>query len=76
MIAFLLTPIGRYVAIAVIVVMALTGVYYKIRADAVAEVEAAAQADVLRRTQNAIHAGDSIADDPAKLRERDKHQRD
>lgn len=76
MIAFLLTPIGRYVAIAIIVVVALTGVYYKIRADAIAEVEAAAQADVLRRTQNAIHAGDSVADDPAKLRERDKHQRD
>jgi high-affinity K+ transport system ATPase subunit B len=76
MIAFLLTPIGRYVAIAVVVAMALSGVYYKIRADAIAEVEAAAQADVLRRTQNAIHAGDSVADDPAKLRERDKHQRD
>ena len=76
MIAFLLTPIGRYVAVAIIVVMALTGVYYKIRADAIAEIEAAAQADVLRRTQNAIHAGDSVADDPAKLRERDKHQRD
>ena len=76
MIPFLLTPIGRYVAIAIIVVVALTGVYYKIRADAIAEVEAAAQADVLRRTQNAIHAGDSVADDPAKLRERDKHQRD
>jgi high-affinity K+ transport system ATPase subunit B len=76
MIPFLLTPIGRYVAIAIIVVLALTGVYYKIRADAIAEIEAAAQADVLRRTQNAIHAGDSVADDPAKLRERDKHQRD
>ena len=76
MIAFLLTPIGRYVAIAIIVVVALTGVYYKIRADAIAELEAAAQADVLRRTQNAIHAGDSVVDDPAKLRERDKHQRD
>ena len=76
MIPFLLTPIGRYVAIAIIVVVALTGVYYKIRADAIAEVEAAAQADVLRRTQNAIHAGDSVADDPTKLRERDKHQRD
>jgi high-affinity K+ transport system ATPase subunit B len=76
MIAFLLTPIGRYVAISVVVVITLSGVYYKIRADAIAEVEAAAQADVLRRTQNAIHAGDSVADDPAKLRERDKHQRD
>ena len=76
MIPFLFTPIGRYVAIIAITVMVLGGIYYKIRADAVAEMEAAAQADVLRRTQNAIHAGDSVADDPAKLRERDKHQRD
>lgn len=76
MIPFLLTPIGRYVAIAAIIVVVLGGIYYKIRADAVAEIQAAAQADVLRRTQNAIHAGDSVADDPAKLRERDKHQRD
>lgn len=76
MIAFLLTPIGRYVAITAIIVLALGGIYYKIRADAVADMEVAAQADVLRRTQNAIHAGDSVADDPAKLRERDKHQRD
>jgi high-affinity K+ transport system ATPase subunit B len=76
MIPFLFTPIGRYVAIAAIIVVALGGIYYKIRADAVAEIQAAAQADVLRRTQNAIHAGDSVADDPAKLRERDKHQRD
>lgn len=76
MIPFLLTPIGRYVAIAAVIVVVLGGIYYKIRADAVAEIQAAAQADVLRRTQNAIHAGDSVADDPAKLRERDKHQRD
>lgn len=76
MIPFLFTPIGRYVAMAVVAVVVLGGVYYKIRADAVAEIQAAAQADVLRRTQNAIHAGDSVADDPAKLRERDKHQRD
>ena len=76
MIPFLLTPIGRYVAIAAIIVVVLGGIYYKIRADAVAEIQAAAQADVLRRTQNAIHAGDSVADDPTKLRERDKHQRD
>lgn len=76
MIPFLLTPIGRYVALAVAIAVLWGGVYYKIRADAVAEMEAAAQADVLRRTQNAIHAGDSVTDDPAKLRERDKHQRD
>lgn len=76
MIPFLFTPIGRYVAIAIVAVMLLGGIYYKIRADAVAEIEAAARADVLRRTQNAIHAGDSVADDPAKLRERDKYQRD
>ena len=76
MIPFLLTPIGRYIAGAVILVLLLGGVYYKIRADAVADMKAEAQADVLRRTQNAIHAGDNVTDDPAKLRERDKYQRD
>lgn len=76
MIMFLFSPIGRYVALAAIIILLCCGVYYKIRADAVADIEAAAQEDVLRRTQNAIHAGDSVTDDPAKLRERDKHQRD
>ena len=76
MIAFLFTPVGRYVAIGIIVFMAASGAYWKIRADAVAEIEAAAQADVLRRTQNALTAGDAINTSPDKLREPDGNARD
>lgn len=75
MIAFLFTPIGRYVAIGIIVFMAASGAYWKIRADAVAEIEAAAQADVLRRTQNALTAGDAVNISPDKLREPDGNLR-
>jgi len=76
MIAFLFTPIGRYVAIGIIVFMVASGAYWKIRADAVAEIEAAAQADVLRRTQNALTAGDAINTSPDKLRQPDGNARD
>ena len=76
MIAFLFTPVGRYVAIGIIVFMAASGAYWKIRADAVAEIEAAAQADVLRRTQNALTAGDAINTSPDKLRQPDGNARD
>lgn len=76
MIAFLLTPIGRYIAIAVLSVAILLGIYLKIRSDAVADVEAAAQADALRRTQNAVRAGDSIDNTDGGLRKPDKYRRD
>jgi hypothetical protein len=76
MIAFLLTPIGRYVAIGVITLVAAYGIYSKIRANAVAEIEAAATTDVLRRTQNAIHAGDNVNVSSERLREPDGHSRD
>ena len=56
--------------------MAAAGAYWKIRADAVAEIEAAAQADVLRRTQNALTAGDAIGTSPDKLRQSDGNARD
>jgi high-affinity K+ transport system ATPase subunit B len=75
MIAFLFSPIGRYVAIGLLVFVVLGGVYAKIRADAVAEIEAAAQADVLRRTQNALTAGDAVGTSPDKLREPDGNLR-
>ena len=76
MIAFLFTPVGRYVAIGIIILMAASGAYWKIRADAVAEIEAAAQADVLRRTQNALTAGDAAGTSPDKLRQSDGNARD
>lgn len=76
MFSLLLSPVGRYLAAAVLIVVTLGGVYFKIRADAIAEVEAAATADVLRRTQDAIRAGDSVDVSPDGLLKSDGHRRD
>ena len=72
----LFTPLGRYAIIAAIVVLTLSGVYFKIRSDAIAEVEAKAIADVLRRTQDAVRAGDAIDVSPDGLLKSDGHRRD
>ena len=74
--SLLFTPVGRYAVMGVIIVMALSGVYYKIRRDAVAEVEAAATAYVLRRTGNAIRFGDAVNTSPDRVRDPDQHRRD
>ena len=74
--SLLFTPVGRYAAIGLIILMTLTGVYYKIRRDAVAEVEAAATADVLRRTRNAVDASDAVNISPDRVRDPDQHRRD
>lgn len=76
MFSLLLSPLGRYLAAAVLIVVTLGGVYFKIRADAIAEVEAAAAADVLRRTQNAIRASDSVDVSADRVRDNDGHRRD
>jgi high-affinity K+ transport system ATPase subunit B len=73
--SLLFTPVGRYLAMAAAVVVVLGGIYFKIRADAIAEVEAAATADVLRRTQNAVTAGDAVDVTPDGLLKSDGHRR-
>jgi hypothetical protein len=73
--SLLFTPIGRYAIIAVVVMMMLGGIYAKIRSDAIAEVEAAATSDALRRTENALRAGDSVDVSTGGLRQPDKFQR-
>ena len=75
MFSLLFTPIGRYAIIAVVVMMMLGGIYAKIRSDAIAEVEAAAVSDALRRTENALRSGDSVDTSTGKLRQHDKFQR-
>ena len=75
MFSLLFTPVGRYLAMAAAVVVVLGGIYFKIRADAIAEVEAAATADVLRRTQNAVTAGDAVDVTPDGLLKSDGHRR-
>jgi len=74
--SLLLTPVGRYVVGAAITLVILSGIYWKIRADAVSGVEAAAQSDVLRRTENALKASDALDLTPDRLRQHDKHERD
>ena len=73
--SLLFTPLGRYLAIGAAVVMVLGGVYFKIRADAVAELEAAALANTLRRTENAIRSGDALDLSPERLRDDDPAER-
>jgi len=74
--SLLFTPIGRYVAIGMLVIGLTSCVIYKIRADAIAEIEAKATADVLRRTQDAIRAGDTVDTSPDGLLKSDGHRRD
>jgi len=72
----LFTPLGRYLMMAVAAIVVLSGVYFKIRADAIAGVEAAANADALRRIGNAVNAGDAVDTSPDRVRNSDGHRRD
>lgn len=76
MIALLLSPVGRYIAIGGVLLVVLSGVYVKIRADAVRDYEAVVTSEILKRTQDAIAAGDSAAVSPERLLEDDGHRRD
>ena len=75
MFSLLLSPIGRYLAILVAIVVALSGIYMKIRADAIAAVEAEATADVLRRIENAVNSSDSVDISPSGVRKPDGNRR-
>lgn len=76
MIGFLFSPFGRYLLLAVAILMVVGGIYGKVRANAVAGVQAAAQADALKRVQNAITSGDNAVVSPDRLFESDGHRRD
>jgi hypothetical protein len=74
--SFLLSPLGRYIILGVSIVMIALGIYGKIRADAIAQVQAQATSDALRRTQDAIRAGDAVDTSPSGLLKSDGHRRD
>jgi len=76
MIGLLLSPLGRYIVIGGVVFIALAGVYFKIRADAVEDMKAKAQADIIERTKDALDAANSVNLTPERLRESDGHRRD
>jgi hypothetical protein len=76
MIGLLFSPLGRYILIGGVLIVALGGVYVKIRSDAINEIKAEATADALKRTQDAIAAGDAAAVSPDRLLQDDGHRRD
>jgi hypothetical protein len=76
MIALLFTPLGRYIAIGGVVLVALFGVYLKIRASAIEDLKAKAQADIIERTKDALDAASSVDLTPERLRDTDGHRRD
>jgi len=76
MITLLFSPLGRYIAIGGVLLVVLGGVYVKIKSDAVAEYQAKATSEALKRTQDAIAAGDAAAVSPDRLLESDGHRRD
>jgi hypothetical protein len=76
MIALLFSPLGRYIAIGGVIFVALFGIYLKIRADAVEDMKAKAQADIIERTKDALDAANSVNLNPERLRDSDGHRRD
>ena len=76
MIGLLFSPLGRYILIGGVLIVALGGVYVKIRSDAINEIKTQATADALKRTQDAIAAGDAAAVSPDRLLQDDGHRRD
>jgi len=76
MIALLFTPLGRYIAIGGVLFLTLFGVYLKIKKDAIADMRAKAQTDVIERTKDALDAASSVDLNPERLRDTDGHRRD
>lgn len=76
MFSLFFSPLGKYAAILMLVIGLTSCIIYKIRADAIAEIEAKATADVLRRTQDAVRAGDAVDTSPDRLLQSDGHKRD
>ena len=76
MFSILLTPFGRYVALAIAGLMLIAYGIHSIKEGAVAEIKAEATADALRRTQDAVRAGDAVDTSPDRVRESDGHKRD
>jgi len=76
MIPLFFTPLGRYITIGGGILVVLFGVYFKIRADAVEDIKAKAQADIIERTQNALDAANAVNLNPERLRDTDGNRRD
>ena len=76
MFSFFLTPLGRYVALAMLAIALTSYGIHLIREQAVAEIEAKAHEDALKRIGNAVTAGDAVNINPDRVRDTDGHKRD
>jgi hypothetical protein len=70
------SPIMRWAAAMLGVLAAVAAIYGRGRKDATQKIEAETNADILKRTQDALAAGDSISRDPNRVREDDGYRRD
>jgi hypothetical protein len=76
MLSFLFSPITRLLGGIMAVLAVIGAIYGKGRRDARQKIEGDSNADALRRTQDAIRAGDAVDTRPDRLRENDGHRRD
>ena len=74
--SILFTPIGRYAILIMVGISICMYGIHRIKEQAAADLEAKAIADVLRRTQNAVRAGDAVDVTPDGLLKSDGHKRD
>lgn len=73
---WLLSPIMRWISMGLGILLAIGTIYGKGRRDARLKLEAKNNEDILKRTQDALAAGDSISRDPNRVREDDGYRRD
>lgn len=70
------SKVGRWVILALAVLVLAGWAVLHIQHQAVATAEAKANQDALERLQNALHNGDAVPADPSQLRGSDPHCRD
>ena len=73
---WLLDPLKKWLAAAGAVLALVAVIYGRGRRDARQKIEGQANADALRRTQDAARAGDAVDRSPGRLRDNDGHRRD
>ena len=74
--AWVLSPIGRYVAIFLATIVLLGGLYWKFRSSIESDVQVEIMQDSLKRIEDAVRAGDAVDTRPERLRQPDKACRD
>jgi len=76
LLSFVVSPIGRWVALAVILSGLAVAAVVKVRHDAIQAATQQATQDALERLQDAIRRGNAVDNSPDKLRQPDPNCRD